>query len=455
MAFLIVDEYQDLNPLDIKLVDLIAADGVGIFAAGDDDQSIYSFRFAAPGGIQDFTARHPGAGDHVLEGCFRCATSVVSAADTLIEHFSPGSRIPKTLESLWSTSLPPASGYVSRWRVPTGAVEAELVAESVRRLIDANVPPKNVMILLSNKRVFPAIRAQLIAKGIPFTPPRESTWTDTDGGRFVLGLLRALSDTGDYMALRLILGCRRQVGVRTCAGIVRKVTDNLLNYRALFFAPLPAGVFGSREMSALLDARAALAAVDGFDESDELQNRAAVIRRLLVDARSESEAAAWDDLMTVLPAESTLEELRDYLAADNEEQQETVLSAIFARLDQPIPPGLPEPRVRVMTMHGAKGLQADVVFIPALEEQILPGPRRAMSPGLVLEGARLLYVSMTRARAGLVMSLSRRRMWQGRSIAVSPSRYASHVGGAFVDRGAPLSAAEARDIADLASLMRT
>jgi superfamily I DNA/RNA helicase len=236
---------------------------------------------------------------------------------------------------------------------------------------------------------------------------------------------------------------------------VRKVTDNLLNYRALFFAPLPAGVFGSREMSALLDARAALAAVDGFDESDELQNRAAVIRRLLVDARSESEAAAWDDLMTVLPAESTLEELRDYLAADNEEQQETVLSAIFARLDQPIPPGLPEPRVRVMTMHGAKGLQADVVFIPALEEQILPGPRRAMSPGLVLEGARLLYVSMTRARAGLVMSLSRRRMWQGRSIAVSPSRYASHVGGAFVDRGAPLSAAEARDIADLASLMRT
>ncbi|HEY4268217.1 MAG TPA: ATP-dependent helicase, partial [Galbitalea sp.] len=114
MAFLIVDEYQDLNPLDIKFVDQLHDDGVAIFAAGDDDQSIYSFRFASPGGIQDFLNRHPLAGDHILEGCFRCASDIVDAADDLIQHFSPATRIPKTLESLWGTAIPPESGEVFR-----------------------------------------------------------------------------------------------------------------------------------------------------------------------------------------------------------------------------------------------------------------------------------------------------------------------------------------------------
>ena len=450
MAYLVVDEYQDLNPLDIRLVDQLAADGVAIFVAGDDDQSIYSFRFASPGGIQDFPARHAASGDHILEGCFRCATQVVDAADALIERFSPSTRIRKTLESLWTTATPPADGEVLRWRVGNGAAEAQLVAESARALIDAGLPARNIMILLSNRRgLLPPIRNALRAAGVPFTPPKEDTWADTEGGRFVLGILRAIADDDDYLALRLILGCRRQVGVATCRAIAQKVAEHLLNFRQVFVAPLPAGVFVGREATALEYARTVCSAIEPMTSTDLLRDRAAVLRRLLVDARGPNEAEPWDELVAIVPAGATLAEIRDYLYAENPEQQETVLKSVFERLELLVPQDLPEPRVRVMTMHGAKGLLADVVFIPGLEETILPGPRRSRIPALVLEGARMLYVSMTRARIALVLSLASYRFWQGRATRPAPSRYATHVGGRFTNRAAPLSQAEAARIVEM------
>lgn len=189
--------------------------------------------------------------------------------------------------------------------------------------------------------------------------------------------------------------------------------------------------------------------VAAFAPDDELRVREAELRRLLVEARSDAEAAQWEAIASTLPGATTLQELRDYLQAENPEQQETLLKAIFERLRQAVPPDLSEPRVRVLTMHGAKGLQADVVFIPGLEEQALPGPRRAAVLGLVLEGARLLYVSMTRARGALVLTRALRRFWQGTALAPPASRYAAHLGGPFVGRAAGLDATEAARIVDL------
>ena len=82
----------------------------------------------------------------------------------------------------------------------------------------------------------------------------------------------------------------------------------------------------------------------------------------------------------------TLQELRDYLFAESDQQQAAVLESVLTRIGEEIPEaGVLPPRVRIMTMHGAKGLSAQVVFIPGLEDQILPGPWRHPYPGLVLE----------------------------------------------------------------------
>ena len=104
-------------------------------------------------------------------------------------------------------------------------------------------------------------------------------------------------------------------------------------------------------------------------------------------------------LLEWLPADITIRETQAYLSSDRDEDRRRVMEAVAERLGRPeIATELVPERVQVMTMHGAKGLSSQVVFIPGLEETILPGEKRRLYPGLVLEAARMLYVSITRAR---------------------------------------------------------
>jgi superfamily I DNA/RNA helicase len=143
----------------------------------------------------------------------------------------------------------------------------------------------------------------------------------------------------------------------------------------------------------------------------------------------------------------TLHEMRDYVWADTDEQQASILHRVYTRLGQDVPEDavLPE-RVRLMTMHGAKGLSGSVVFIPGLEETILPGSKRAPYPGLVLEAARLLYVSITRARAVCIMSNAYRRFFNGKNVAQAPSQFTPHLGSAFQQRPSGLQPAEIQNV---------
>lgn len=150
----------------------------------------------------------------------------------------------------------------------------------------------------------------------------------------------------------------------------------------------------------------------------------------------------------------TLEEFRDWLWADSDDRKLAVLNAVYARLNQPILQAaiLPQ-RVRIMSMHGAKGLSARVVFIPGLEEELFPGPWRQPYPGLTLEAARLLYVSVTRARAACITSYATRRMIQGQIVRSVPSRFTNNLDGPFVARAAGLTGPEVQQIMnDMAQL---
>ncbi|MEI6153214.1 MAG: 3'-5' exonuclease [Deltaproteobacteria bacterium] len=143
----------------------------------------------------------------------------------------------------------------------------------------------------------------------------------------------------------------------------------------------------------------------------------------------------------------TLEELETILGSRSEKDARQVLFDIFSRLNQPVPVGLdPSGRVRVMTLHSSKGLGAKVVFIPGLEEQLLPGPYRAPFPGQVQEAARLLYVGITRARANCVISLANRRFVNGRIFVHQPSRFAANFGIAFNARMNGLTPVEINNI---------
>jgi ATP-dependent DNA helicase UvrD/PcrA len=455
LQHLIVDEFQDLNPLDLKFVNHIIQQGATVLVAGDDDQSVYSFRFASPAGIQTFHTDYPESGLHQLTACFRCTPNVLAASTTLIAAYPAPGRIAKTHASLYAAATPVVQGSVFRWRFTTARNEARAIAASCRDLIAAGMNHREILILLGNQRALSRpLMEELEAAGVAAEHSREEGFIDSTTGRLVLAILRIVCNPDDYISHRALLGLRKGVGIGRCTLVFDAVIGNNLNFRSIFYGPLPDGVFGGHALSAVNHARATCAIVQAWDANDTLNQRLEEIAQIIATHYSAEQADAWRTLASELPDGMTLEEMRDYLWADTDEQQAVVLETVMTRLEEAVPPeGVLPPRVRIMTMHGAKGLSSRVVFIPGLEEEIFPGPWRQPYPGLILEAARLLYVSITRARAACVVSLANRRTVNGTSSAQTPSRFAANLGGPFTAGPAGLNAADiARVMTDCGNL---
>lgn len=447
IAHLIVDEFQDLNPMDIDFVRYIAEGGAHVFIAGDDDQSIYSFRHAYPEGFQSFPETFASCGDHVLKHCFRCPPAILSAADALISVHSLPSRIPKELVSLPGTATPPVFGVSHLWQFKSEQAEEKAIASSCRDLITAGVPPSEILILAPERDpVLSKIAQRLRLSDVGVDEPKSDEFKDSDTYWFLVSVLRVACDKDDYVAHRLLLGTRRDVGAKTCDAIAATTATKNLNYRALFYEDTPAGLT-SRQKRAIAATRKVCVEIDKWSRSDTVACRGERIRAILADGRGEGECRYWDSLLERIPGQMEIGDLREYLTIEKEEQREEHLRQVCDRAGVPMSEErVRTDRVRLMTMHGAKGLQASVVFVPGLEEETLPGDRRKPYAGLVAEAARLLYVSVTRAKIACVVSFARYRIVWGSFEKRTPSRFAANLGGVFEWRESGLSEAEIRSI---------
>ncbi len=419
MSHLIVDEYQDLNECDQEFVQRIASFGTSLFIAGDDDQSIYSFRFSAPAGLQNFMSSFPTASPYQLQHCFRCTPAVLSAASALMSH-AP-SRIPKTVVSMYQSAQPPVTGAVQVWRFNTGVQEARAIAESCRDLIAAGVGPNDILILVRTVPVQAALLLQELQRVVvPAEPPRGGWLLEEPMPRLAHSLFQIIQDPGVYVSYRVILGLSQGVGPNTCAQIADKTVAANLNFRDLFYRTRPNGVFSSREETALKKVEAVIQQISSWAFADTFAARAAAIDALgwsvFGSGQPGNKALAdWNTLTSTLPPGMTLEELFAFLSSDTEAGRLKVLDATIVRLgisasSQASSSPNPADRVRLLTMHGAKGLEGKVVFIPGLEQGIIPTPRAIRSAGLVNEERRLLYTSLARARGICILSLSSMRV---------------------------------------------
>lgn len=454
---LVVDEYQDLNECDQEFVRRIAGAGATLWVAGDDDQSIYAFRYAAPIGIQNFPTVFPGASSHTLEHCFRSTPNVVSASQSLMAP-SPN-RLPKSLQSLYGASQPPVQGSFQVWRFAYGFEEARSIAQSCQALIASGMPPRDILILLCNTRAqLQLFIEQLQAAGIAFERPRGGWMLDSDMTRFVFSLLRILIDSNDYVAHRTLLGLHNGVGPGTCVGVAAKVVSANLNFRELFYSPYPNNIFSLREHRAIQQAAGIVQHVANWSATDTLQTRAADMEAFISAAfnaplrqAGQQAVQGWRDLLAALPQGMNLEELHSYLWSDTEAGQLRVLDSVSSRLGLNPTATQPDPthRIRILTMHGAKGLDGRVVFIPGLERGLIPNRQSLQAPGLFEEQRRLLYVSITRARAACILSLATTRTGQqafalvnSASVNLAPSPYLTDIGIPPQPRNGPLTAAE-------------
>ncbi|TMG28556.1 MAG: ATP-dependent helicase [Chloroflexi bacterium] len=370
----LVDEYQDLNLAQERLVELVSFGGAP-FVVGDDDQSIYRFRGASRASLERFLDRFPNARSVALGKNQRSSARIVAAAAALIGNNSE--RLAKELSATRS------GRRVELWRCADRMDEAAAIAAEARRLAESGVSLAEIAVLCRTNAIATPVAAALASEGLPHVVVGGHGLYDRPESRDVIAMLRLLRDPGDQVAAF-------RVSTRT-----PECTEALVD-----------------ELSAL--ARS----VDVRDLFFELMNRTRYLDRRSA-AMEPSEAAR------VAANVSRLSEVISEFCDSNPDHS---LAAYMAHLDLVLlsgedeAPAAPErggDAILVMTIHQAKGLEFDAVFVPSLVEGRLPQsgrsqrfelPPAVLEPlvrgreDVIAEERRLLYVAMTRARKRLYLT---------------------------------------------------
>jgi len=400
----LVDEYQDLNLAQERLVELIAESGEP-FIVGDDDQSIYRFRGASRASLERFRSHFPEALTITLGRNYRSSRRIVNASSTLIAN-NPA-RLAKELRST------KPGEKVELWLCPDGDTEASGIAVEAERLVASGIAMHRIAVLCRTHAIARPIANALAERRLPHVVIGGRGFHDRPEVKDVIALLRVLRDPTDVVALARVL-------TRPPAGLDPAAALSALRDRN-GESPLEAlqRWSPSAELAVLLGALAAQAStLDVRELFFELMEKTAYLP-VLEAGLEPSEAAR---------ATANVSRFAELIADFCETSADRSLEIYMQHLDLVLLSGEDEEpaavdefvdAIQVMTIHQAKGLEFDAVFVPGLVEGRLPqtgrSPRFELPPAVleplvrgredvVAEERRLLYVAMTRARQHLYLT---------------------------------------------------
>lgn len=380
-SHILVDEYQDLNKAEQRVVDLLA-DNAEICVVGDDDQSIYSFKHAHPDGIRDWIDARPGAEDLALEECRRCPTRVVEMASNLIAQ-NVNRPVPNAL-------LPRPENGEGEVRIVQYANLAAEVAGVVNVIVDmvANgVPPGDILVLAQRGVIGTPIYEGLVARDIPVKSYYAESELDSDFAQHQFAILKLFIDRQDRVALRWLLGLGSSTWL---SGGYRRLRDYCeLNGVAPWqvLEQLDACVVSIPYTGSLVRRFREIQAE--IQELEGLEGVAVIVDRVFPDGNDE------------------VRDLRDLALQVLEEVAEEDRDEFFSELSDAITkPEIPSEiqDVRIMSLHKSKGLSAPVTFVCGCVQGLLPrqpGPdlRPVDRQADIEEQRRLFYVGITRVKA--------------------------------------------------------
>ena len=403
--YILVDEFQDINRSQYEIVKLLAEPGRNLFVVGDDDQSIYRFRGAAPGIMQQFVADYPEAVRYELFGCYRCSPEILKAAERLISNNTV--RFPKQLVSYGNKGKRPEVQ-----RFADGAAEREGLLKAVQALHRKGIPYGRMAVLCRTGFALQAYRSLLNRSEIPCCSP--------DSGE---GLYKRQAARDMFAYFELASG-----------NLKRNYFLQVMN-RPLRYLPRAAAA------SDPVDLRQYLSALSGhpfqFDAAERFLYQLACLKKLrpfaaLTFIRHEIGYDAWIkaqsdtreiyeeamETLDILQEESagfsSYSEWRSYIEKVEKEKREEQEKGSRKSRD-----AAPEKDALVLhTMHGAKGLEFDAVFLPDVNEGNIPH-KRSLSKEALEEERRLFYVAITRARQYLWIGWVRKN----RAGICEPSRF--------------------------------
>lgn len=423
--YILVDEYQDTNRVQYEIVLLLAGSHRNLCVVGDDDQSIYQFRGADIRNILDFERDWPDATVYKLEENYRSTASILDAAWHVVKH-NTGRKEKK----LWTRQ--PAGDPVSVYSAEDEHQEARYITGEIRSLSGTY---DQFAVLYRTNAQSRAIEDALIRENIPYQMVGGVRFWERKEIKDILAYLRLIDNPADDVSLlRIINVPRRGIGDTTVERVRTLVAERRIPlYQALEFAG-EAGIGSGplkkiREFAALLENLGRMREYLGVDE---LAEQVMVRSGYLDDLRAEGTEQA----------KSREENLREFLTVAQEfikTSEDKSLTAFLTQLalisDLDTLSDEDAPRVVLMTLHSAKGLEFPVVFIAGMEEGLFPHMRSFDTADGIEEERRLCYVGITRAKRRLFLTCARRRNIFGQSLQSMPSRFLGELPQSVLKKG--------------------
>ena len=388
IEYLIVDEYQDLNKCDLSIIEHLRIRGIRTFCAGDDDQSIYGFRYAHPDGIRNFKKEVTGSELFILEECFRCDHDILELSESIISQ--DPKRIRKSLVSMTGDR-----GDVHLLRFSDQYHEARKVADIIHSLInDKHIPAWEILILLraDHNKIFSTVIAdELTKRNIPFKRGNEQqSILKNPNGRYLFALLKYLKFPNNDLALRTLLEFTKGLGGATFRSIYSIARDKRLRFHDVVRGIISGEITEIKNLGKTISALRQLNDLtEKVNEKMSIQEVLEIIKDFVPDFNPEFKSSL------------------DSIISENEIEN---ISGLIEYADELLSPETESATVdmesvRIMSMHQAKGVSARVVFVVAAEEEDLPGR------GVVDEERRILYVSTSRAKSYLFITYCHKRIY--------------------------------------------
>lgn len=433
--YVLVDEYQDTNHVQMSIVMQLCQEKQRVCAVGDDSQSIYSFRGANIDNILNYQRQFQGTRLFKLEQNYRSTQTIVEAANSLIKHNR--NQIPKDVfsENAKGEKILYKPAYSDK-------EEAAIVAKDVKRIRrEDGCQYSDFAILYRTNAQSRSFEEEFRKQGIPYRIYGGLSFYQRKEIKDIIAYFRLVANPDDEEAIKRIINYpARGIGATTVLKIADCAHQNQVSFWEVIGAPEQYGLAVNKgTMNKLETFRLLISSfIERAQTTDVYELGDAIIKEsgISQDIMSGKDA---DDLAR----QENLEEFLSGMSAFVEERREEgrfdelflqdYLQDVALLTDADSDGDKDEPRVSLMTVHAAKGLEFPTVFVVGLEENIFPSPLSAASLRELEEERRLLYVAITRAEKHCILTNAKNRWRYGKMEFDNPSRFIDEIDGKLID----------------------
>ena len=433
--YVLVDEYQDTNHVQMSIVMQLCQEKQRVCAVGDDSQSIYSFRGANIDNILNYQRQFQGTRLFKLEQNYRSTQTIVEAANSLIKHNR--NQIPKDVfsENAKGEKILYKPAYSDK-------EEAAIVAKDVKRIRrEDGCQYSDFAILYRTNAQSRSFEEEFRKQGIPYRIYGGLSFYQRKEIKGIIAYFRLVANPDDEEAIKRIINYpARGIGATTVLKIADCAHQNQVSFWEVIGAPERYGLAVTKgTMNKLETFRLLISSfIERAQTTDVYELGDAIIKEsgISQDIMSGKDA---DDLAR----QENLEEFLSGMSAFVEERREEgrfdelflqdYLQDVALLTDADSDGDKDEPRVSLMTVHAAKGLEFPTVFVVGLEENIFPSPLSAASLRELEEERRLLYVAITRAEKHCILTNAKNRWRYGKMEFDNPSRFIDEIDGKLID----------------------